>query len=146
MHMHLHTHMHTHIHTHIHTKILISTHVYSIHKNTPIYTLFEAQSNHTKIFRLATKKFWNVTFLGHSPNSIGIVAIPFLTQILWECIWCQIPSLLSKKWESHLNFQKNDSLWHPVRMVKMIEYDLMRVVTPLGLWLVRSDSNYRAPL
>jgi len=31
-------------------------------------------------------------------------------------------------------------------VVSVIESDQMRVVTPLGLWLVRSDSNYRAPL
>ena len=34
----------------------------------------------------------------------------------------------------------------PYESAGMIESDQMRVVTPLGLWLERSDSNYRAPL
>ena len=39
-----------------------------------------------------------------------------------------------------------DNSHTPYESAGMIESDQIRVMTPLGLWLVRSDSNYRAPL
>jgi len=39
-----------------------------------------------------------------------------------------------------------DNSYTPYESAGMIESDHMRVWIPLGLWLVRRDSNYRAPL
>jgi len=173
MHTNAHTHQHTntcthaHIRTHTqtHTHIPAHAHIKNAHActrtNTPhpiadVHTHMHIDTHtraHTRTHAQHTQAHTHIRTRAHANTHTNTYIYKQLhtrthTRIL-VCVWSLSRSLLLFPSLSPVL-----SLSRPLSLSRTLahtrphteESDQMRVVTPLGLWLVRSDSNHRAPL